>query len=262
MVSVIINYSSNEKIFIDVILVQCTWFSDDIVVSYGSHLYDGTPEDQSHISGLRAQYPDVEFVEYRVDTSLNLKHQRGVVDRPVAYWHNLARWTAIERLEKKNSWVFVIDADEIPDGPEVRRWLMSDSFYKNENYCYKMACNWFFKLPTNRAKTLEDSVLLIHRKHLTERNIFHDYERDSLIITSGCYLMRQTTGLDGKVLFDHYSWVRNRKGLEHKIRSWGHSNEYHDPEKIIEFIYRNDDVNDIIHGYQYDKVENKYNIRL
>jgi hypothetical protein len=260
MPSVIINYCSNEKEFIDALLQQCSIFSNDIVVSYGSKLYDGSPEDITHILPYKEKYPDVQFVEYNVDLTLNLKEQRGVVNRPTAYWHNLARWTAIQALKKKE-WVFVIDCDEIPEGKNVKEWI--DAINLREECCYKMANYWYFKDPTNQATTLEDSVLLIHYSHLTENNIFGDFERDHLIPASKTKLIRQVKGLTGNPIWHHYSFVRSKKGLMHKIKNWAHSNDIFNnvnPLSFVNYIYRNDDVNDIVHGYIYRKVQNEFHI--
>jgi hypothetical protein len=256
--SVVINYCSNEKCFVDSILTQCDKFSDDIVVSYGDRLFDGSPEDEDHISECKAKYPRVNFVKYNVNLALDLNVQKGVQQRPTAFWHNLARWTGINALKRKE-WVFLLDADEIPDGDMVKKWIDQASLRTNESY--KMANYWYFKYVTNRSTTLEDSVLLIHSIHLTEDNVFGDYERDHLIAASGTILMRQVKGLNNTVLFNHMSWTRSRKALEHKIKNWGHKSEY-DADKLIEYIYKDENVNDIVHGYQYEQVPNKFNITL
>lgn len=263
-ISVIINYCSNESCFIDAILEQCQKFTEDIVVSYGSRLYDGTPEDQDHIQKLRDAYPHVMFVEYNVIPNLSISEMKGITHRPSAYWHNVARLTAANALKDRNRWVFVLDADEIPEGDDVRKWLvimhnMLGALVKHE--CYKLATYWYFKDPTNQATTLEDSILLIHASHLTEENIMGDFERDHLIVASKTHLKRQVRGLEGKVLFNHYSWCRPRPALEHKIRHWGHNQEY-DADAVIREIYKNDDVNDIIHRYSYTKVPNKFNLKM
>jgi hypothetical protein len=263
MASVVINYCSNERIFIAALLTECLEFSEDIVVSYGSHLYDGQPEDHDHIQAIAQKYPTVKFVEYKVDTSLDLQQQQGVQSRPTAYWHNLARWTGINALQPSASWIFLIDADEIPEGRLVRDWLAT-SFNPirslSINSCYKIATYWYFKEATNRAHTLEDSILLIHRSKLTPETIFGDGERDHTILSSQCALYRQVKDKDNRVMWNHYSWVRSRGGLLHKIKNWGHSNEFVDPHRIISYIFRDDQVNDIIHGYSYDKVPNRHNI--
>jgi len=262
--SVIINYCSNESCFIHAILQECQKFTNEIIVSYGSHLYDGTPEDTDHIDKLRFTYPTVTFVEYNVNPNLSPSEMKGITHRPSAYWHNVARLTAVNALKDRNRWVFVLDADEIPEGDHVRKWLvvmhnMVGAFAQNE--CYKLATYWYFKDPTNQAMTLEDSILLIHASHLTENNIMGDFERDHLIAASKTLLKRQVRGLEGKVLFHHFSWCRPRVALEHKIRHWGHNHEY-DADTVIREIYKNDDVNDIIHRYKYTKVPNEFNLKM
>lgn len=269
MIGVVINYCSNEKIFIDISLEQCQKFSDDIVVSYGSHLYDGTPEDVDHISELQNRYPRVKFVKYPVDVELDLTKQKGVINRPGAYWHNLARWHGVKSLSASStSWVFVIDADEIPHGDQVKSWLTTVLRYLDPaggasgDTCFKLACFWYFKYPTNRSQTLEDSILLIHRKHLTSNNIFNDLERDDLVKLSNCKLHRMVRDINSRVMWSHYSFVRSRKALTHKMKFWGHRDEYDNVDKLISDMYLDDSVNDFIHNYQYDKVPNKFGIIL
>jgi len=260
--SVVINYCSNEEIFIEPLLKECLKFSNDIVVSYGSHLYDGTPENIQYLMGYKSKYPDIQFVEYNVDVSTDLTKKKGVNKRPTAYWHNLARWTGINSLKYKD-WVFIIDCDEIPEGDKVAEFLSFDIL--DENECYKIANYWYFKSPENQATTIEDSVLLIHYKYLTEENIFGDNERDYLIPSSGAQLHRAIKSIDDKPMFHHFSWVRTKEGLRHKITSWAHSNDIFkgiNVDEFLEFLYKDDNVNDIVHRYEYIKVKNIFNIKI
>jgi len=262
MASVIINYCSNERIFLDAILTECLKFSRDIVVSYGDHLYNGVFEDIDHINEYKNRYPNVQFIQYKVDISLDIKNRKGVINRPTSYFHNLARWTGVQALKNKE-WVFILDCDEIPEGDKVNEFLSFDIL--DERECYKFANYWYFKSPENQATTIEDSVLLMHYKYLTEDNIFGDNERDFLIPSSGATLHRQIMGIDNKPLFHHYSGVRSREGLIHKFKNWGHSDDIYkgvDTNKLIEYIYKNDDVNDIVHNYKYIKVPNQFNISI
>jgi hypothetical protein len=259
MASVLISYCSNEKIFINPLLTECLKFSEDIVVSYGSHLYNGQPEDHQHILELKLNYPTVQFQKYEVDTTLDLSKQRGVNNRPIAYWHNLSRFNGKSYLKNKE-WVFVIDADEIPEGNRIKNWLLKTDLTKR--CCYKMANYWYFKDPTYQSTTLEDSVLLIHYDYLTEFTLFGDLERDHLIRSSACILLRQTVGFDGKPMWHHFSGVRTKEGLRYKLKTWGHSNELSNVDQMVDYVYHNDDVNDIIHNYNYVKVLNIFNIIL
>jgi hypothetical protein len=257
-VSVVINYCSNENIFLRAVLTECQKFSNDIVVAYGSHLYDGTKEDADHILQYTKEFPDINFVEYNVDVSLENKDRAGVNNRPTAYWHNLARWTGIQSTKNKG-WVFLIDCDEIPEGDRLSLFLKS--VLLDETKCYKFANYWYFKDTTNQATTFEDSVLCIHAKYTTRETIFGDWERDHTANSSGLQLQRMV--MSDRPLFHHYSWVRSKENLIHKITSWGHSNDIFknaNVDSLINFIYGDDNVNDIVHGYNYIKVEPKFGI--
>jgi hypothetical protein len=266
MASVIINYSSNERAFIRSLLAECLKFSDDIVVSYGSHFYDGVPEDMFHIQSLKDEFQNiVQFVEYSVNLGVE-KNARGVEHRPTAYWHNLARWTGANALKGSHEWVFVIDADEIPEGHLVKDWLQSTRL--DPKCCYKNACYWYFKKPEYQAATLEDSILLIRKQYLLNEDIvFGDQERDHIIARSGCQLNRMTKNDQGKVMWHHFSWVRTRQGLTRKVKTWAHANDlYHkdrvDVNKLISTIFADDNVNDIVHGYTYRRVDNQFFILI
>jgi hypothetical protein len=202
-VSVVISYCSKEHFFLETILEQCSKFTDDIVVSFGSHLYDGTLEDISHIQQVAPKFGKVKFVQYLV--SPDNFNGMGVQKRPQAYWHNMARWNGIIHLEH-HDWVLLLDADEIPEGEKFKAWFsaVEGTAVLKKNTTFKMANYWYFKDPTNRALKLEDSVLLIHAKHLSKHNIFGDYERDYTIQQSETRLIRDTRGLKGEIMFHHF----------------------------------------------------------
>lgn len=265
--SIVISYCSNEACFLEPLLRECLKCSDDIVVSYGTHLYNGVEEDLEMLRHCQDIFETavtskrLRFVSYNVGPEYY--DGFGVVNRPTAYWHNVARWTGIQALHGKE-WVLLIDADEIPEGDVFDEWFqyMEENNVLKPEETYKIANYWYFKKPTYRAHVLEDSVLLIHHSHLTKENVFQDWERDGLIAMSKTKLLRQTKSLDDEVMAHHFSWTRSREGLTHKIMNWGHANEYDDPSAIIEKVFSSDDVNDVIKHYTYDKVENLFNIEL
>ena len=264
MIGVIINYCSNENMFLHAQLTQCSLFASNIVVSYADKLYNGDLEDNSFVQKYQEMFPKVKFVEYNIDMALSPSDRKGVHNRPTAYWHNLARWTAIIALDYKTEWVFVIDADEIPEGDRVLDWLNTNELHDRRT-CYKIACYWYFKYPIYQALSFEDSILLIHKSFLTEDNIFGDYERDFLITNSKTKLLRMNMGNDGKPLWHHYSFVRTRANLKKKLSSWGHVNDIFknvNVDQLIEYVYRDEGVNDFVHGYKYIQVPNKFNIVL
>ena len=264
LVSVILNYSSNEKASIEAVLSQSLKFSDDIVVSYGSHLLDGSPEDMQHIQQLSYKFPKVRFSQYEVNLALDLSSKPGVVARPTAYWHNLARWTGVQHL-KCREWVFIYDADEVPNGDLVRNWLHDALPRLQTDSCYKIASHWYFKKPTFQATTMEEAALLIHKSLLTKETIFGDWERTHIIEASHCTLHGNIKDFNGLVLWHHYSWVRSRDRLEHKLRHWAHADDIYagaDVTEMMETIFRDDNVNDIVHNYDYVTVNNTFDIQI
>ena len=219
VVSVVVSYCSNERAFIDAMLTQCLEFSDDVVVSYGSHLYDGSPEDLDHIGGLFDRYPEVFFVSYEVDVTREAAQTH--TSRPKARWHNQARWSGVNALTRRE-WVLFLDADEIPEGAAVRRFLSGVAL--DPATCYKFANYWYIGAPTVRATAIEDSVMMMRRDDVTRDLAFGQYERDSMIAGRPS-VRRNVLGVDGEVMFHHYSWVRTPAQLTHKASFWGHSSD-------------------------------------
>lgn len=263
-IGILINMCSSEAPFLSSMLRECTKFAypENIVISYADRLYNGDPDDTSYITRCNMEYPAVRCVRYDVDVHLPHHKRRGVENRPTAYWHNLARFTGVTELLKDRGdvdWVFVVDGDEIPDGARVAEWLAgssSSSSGADPSVCYKMATYWYFKLPIYQALTHEDSILLIHKSHLTAANIFGDMERDHTIARSGTRLMRMTNGKDGLPLWHHYSFVRTRENLRKKLTCWAHRDDVLnltdvDVDIAIQHVFAHGQVNDFIHGYTY-----------
>ena len=256
MIGVIINYCSNEHMFIRHTLKECSKFSEHIFVSYGSHLYDGSPETLDET--LIQDFPRVKFIEYTVDIHTPHDKLEGVVRRPTAYWCNLARWQGVQAMPLNIQWMLFIDADEVPEGDRFKQWL--DKTDLDNNSLYKLANYWYFKEPTNQSQTWEDSVLMVPRKHLTRSSVFHDDERDGILKVTQLKQNRLVVGNDSAPMFHHYSWVRSRDGLIKKIKTWAHRDDIFsgaNAEAIVDHIYRNDDVNDIVHNYKYNKVSSR-----
>jgi hypothetical protein len=256
MIGVVINYCSNEQMFIRHTLNECSKFTKDIIVSYGSQMYDGTPETFDET--LVKEYPHVRFLKYEVDLTLSPDKLEGVVRRPTAYWCNLARWQGIQAMPLHVEWILFIDADEVPEGTKFQTWLNNSSL--DDRSLYKLANYWYFKEPTNQSQTWEDSVLMVPRKHITRAAVFHDDERDGIVKVTNLKQNRMVHGVEGTPMFHHYSWVRTKEGLIKKIRTWAHRDDIFngaDAEAVVNYIYRNDDVNDVVHNYTYNKVTSR-----
>ena len=261
-IGVVINFCSNERNFLNASLEQCSLFTKHIVVSYGTHTYDGVKEDiDGFLTFFKYKYPHVLFLEYIVD--INKRNLKGVISRPTAYWCNLARWQGYERMKEEVDWFLFIDADEIPEGGRFDEWLKDTQL--QAVYIYKLANYWYFKHAVNQATKYEDSIVLVNKTYLNENTIFHDDERDGILKVSRAPLHRIVLGVDGKPMFHHFSWVRTKNGLSKKIKTWAHRDDIFknaDVESIIDYIYKNDDVNDCVHNYEYTKVKDMFKVDL
>jgi len=258
-ISVVINYCSLEREFLSICIRECLQFSDDIVVSYGSHFYDGTIEDHDHINQEILNNQNIRFVKYEVDATIDLTKQRGVKTRPHAYWHNLARWSGLKSI-KRNGWILFLDVDEIPDGKRVKDWI--DNSLLDDDATYSLVNYWYFKSPNYRATEWEDSAKVANIKNINEQTIFSDYERDHLQNTAGIKTAKNVLGIDALPLIHHYSWVRSQSVLLKKISSWGHKDQVEDPMGYVNYIFKNNNINETIHNYSYEYVHNKFSIMI
>jgi len=66
----------------------------------------------------------------------------------------------------------------------------------------------------------------------------------------------QVRGLDGEVMFDHFSWVRSREVMVKKVMNWGHR-EDRDWLSLVNKAFDSDILTtpDFVHGYEYDIIE-------
>jgi len=258
-ISVVINYCSLEREFLNICIRECMKFSNDIVVSYGTHFYDGSIEDHEYIKQEISNNKNVQFVKYEVDVAVDLYKQRGVEKRPHAYWHNLARWTGLNAV-KRDEWILFLDVDEIPDGERFKAWSKETQLEKDTNY--SLANYWYFKSPNYQATDWEETAKLVYSNNITEDSIFGDSERDHLQDTVGKKTARFVLGLDVLPLIHHYSWVREKEVLLRKIKSWGHKDQIADPVNYVEAIFKNKNINDLVHNYKYKYVYNQFLIKI
>lgn len=229
--AVVVSFCSLEAPFGEVLLRELLRVPGAIiVVCHGTHLYNGTPEDDRFVDGLKqtfAENRNIVFARYDVP----------IVDGPRAC-HNAARKIGFATLESRTvseafdwQWVLFLDGDEIPDGTALADWwltcVQSGSRLKSDT-AYKIANYWYFMLPTLRAEELEDSAVLVHRS-IVSNNVdclSQPGERDGIPLAGGCCaLERNVRHTDGRVLLHHFSWVRTREALLIKVASWGHRND-------------------------------------
>ena len=105
-VSVIVNYCSLEREFLPKVLAECAHFASEIVVSVGTNLYNGTPEDPEHLEALRAQHTGVRFAQYQVDAHIDLAAQKVSNADPTLIGRTWRAGQACRRLMGRNGYFF------------------------------------------------------------------------------------------------------------------------------------------------------------
>ena len=66
--------------------------------------------------------------------------------------------------------------------------------------------------------------------------------------------------VDGKPMIHHFSWVRTKEEMLKKVHNWGHKNDTNWIDLVEEEFSRPFSGTDFIHKYQYNIVENKFNL--
>lgn len=264
--AIIVSYCSNEAAFLNAQLAELAKVQKavmaklggrcQLIFSIGSHLFnmksDGNAPDAVRLAAQRHD-ATIDIVTYDVGEDVHAVPRK---------YHNLAREKAVQQLTPNvKYWVLFLDADEIPEGDTFAKWFLGNVHSLRSIMAYKFACYWYFLKPTWRAREEEDSMVLIHADQLTVEALRGEHERDSLVkhCPGGC--LRRLVDTDGCAMFHHYSWVRSKECILHKIRTWGHRNDK-DWERLVEEHWSSsgDPGRDFVHGYQYEPVQDRFGL--
>lgn len=244
-VSIVVSYCSLDDRFLGPLINQLKMFTDDIIVVYFDHLLNGTPEN---VESIEAKIASLGFVK-----SMCLPYTGG----NSRYYHNLARWNAIE--ETKHDWILYLDADEIPNGTLFKTLLENDAFSAYDAMDFR--CNWYFRSATNQAVQTEHCGLLVNKKAITKELMFTEYERWSFRYANNLKYAPLITTNAG-ILLHHFSWVRTKEEMLVKTSAWGHRHDRNWASLIEEEFSRDFNGTDFVHRYQYVQVSDIFNIGL
>jgi hypothetical protein len=243
MVSVVVNYCTNDERFIRKSLNNLLQISDDIIVPISDHFFDGGIENIQSIETLMLEYPTVTFKLYNWN---NTQFPR--------YWHNYSRviGTKLARYE----WVLYLDSDEMIDAELFQKFLNGGI---NQYDSYKLACYWYFREPMYQSTKWEDSPVLV-KKHLVNIDVNNKYlEREQMHEILNVSKKRMVT-FTNLPFVHHFSWVRTKEEMLKKVKSWGHNKDKNWVSLVEEEFSREFNGTDFIHGYEYNIVENKFNV--
>jgi len=241
---IVIPYCSNEEDLIDEVIARAREVSSNIVVVGMTHFFGGE-EDTKIIPKLQS------FAQTGITAKIMpWKHIPGA---PQNYWIKALRFHGFQHL-KACEWVLFIDSDEvIRNPPKFLEWFYTVRDKRDTSY--KLSCYWYFLSKKRRARVIEDSIVLVPKEvlHLDHFRLTNS-ERENLAAAAA--QQGQVRGLDGEVMFDHFSWVRSREVMVKKVMNWGHR-EDRDWLSLVNKAFDSDILTtpDFVHGYEYDIIE-------
>lgn len=258
-VAAIINFCTNESRFIRACIEQALLFCRQVIVPVSTHLFDGTQENQILLESVYRAFPQCLFIEYpflpdQIPPSL-LKTVEFA-----HFWPCASRRIGFEFVAPEIETILFLDADEVADGKKMQRWLDTSDYKKHT--VMKLCNYWYFRDPSFRAKTWEDSIVLVKKKGFNPDFLFSTNERCFLYEVLPNPKRRTVVSEEGNPLFHHFSWVRTQEEMLKKVTAWSHRKDrdwVQAVQKEFEGPFRG---TDFIHGYQYDCVEPLFQISL
>jgi len=258
MISSILSYCTIDFKFLEVNIKQLSNFSDEIIIPICTHLFSGELENQDLLK------KSIDIIKKYSRCKYVLFDWEGQKEN-ISYYHTMSRKIGTDL--SKNNWLLFVDADEIASD-NFKTWFLSVC---DTEQSFWMSCYWYFREPIYRSKTLESCGLLV-RKQECDWNCNLRSERQQLFpILKNLIHGDKILILDQnkEPLFHHFSWVRTKEEMLKKVKNWGHSDSKDSLKlaKTIEQTIKHEFLRpfngtDFIHNYEYDVVDNIFNIPL
>lgn len=247
MLATIINFSTNEALFLRHCLEEALCFSDQVLVPVCDHFFDGAPENRELLDAIYAAHPEVQFIEYA------WSKENFYGNHSAHFWHNISRLIGTYFLDPKVENVLFLDVDEIVEAGRFASWLKE--FPLSDYTAVRLACYWYFREPFLQALQWEDTPLLISKAALHYDAIMHPQERAGTFEMALGKKLRGAVSQEQTPMVHHYSWVRSREALLRKVSAWGHRDE-RDWRSLVEAEFsREFSGTDFVHGYSFKEVE-------
>jgi glycosyltransferase involved in cell wall biosynthesis len=240
-ITTIINYCTTEYRFIKKSIDSVRPFSDRIIVTFAYNFYDGSEENLDILKKTFEENPGVMF--------LNIEYVPNRFSN--AEWCSYSRKLAIEKSNIESDYILFMDADEVVE-PNLFVQFITDKYF-SYGCDFKLLSYWYFREPTYRAKSHEDSVILMFRKTLQIENVMYQ-DRTSLFDNSSNTKFRSMT-YKNQIMVHHFSWVRTKEEMIKKVTSWGHKHDRNWIDLVEHEFTHEFNGTDFVHGYQYETVD-------
>jgi hypothetical protein len=246
-ISSILQYSTIDFRFLEANLKQLSKFSDEIIIPICDHFFNGDFENMELLEEsykIISKYPKCSAYMFNWEGH-NLN---------TGYYHNLSR--ALGTSVAKNEWLLFVDADEIVDDG-FKEWFQK---IENTDNMYWLTCYWYFREPIYQSKKTESAGLLI-KKQFCNWNLDLRDERQQLFnntLINGDLI--PILSKEGNPIVHHFSWVRNKEDMLKKVKNWGHNGDKNWINLVENEFSRPFNGTDFVHGYEYNIVNNKFNL--
>jgi hypothetical protein len=168
----------------------------------------------------------------------------------------LGRYLGTQEVSENSEYILYIDIDEIIDPEKFKIWIDTNEYKKYD--ALRLSTYWYWREPIYRARQLEDNAVMI-KTSIAKQLQFTPGGRD-IYFNSTSNNIRNVNNNDPIV--HHYSWVRTKEEMLNKVSNWGHAGDRVDWEALVEEEYsRPFNGKDFLHNYQYQIVDNKFNIK-
>lgn len=263
-VGTVVSYCDMERHFLRHAVREALKFSRHVVVVSCDAMFDGTPQDADELQRVKSEFcaADVTFVQVHIDPVDELIDAPELMRRP-AYWNNRMRWEGVRVLRPECDYVLFMDADEVAEGERVAAYVRAMPAATPGAPAIKFANYWYLREPTLRSRQIEDSVTLVPRHRVLDRDavMLCDQERDALAHEP---VLRSVTDGRPAPMFHHFSWVRTPEDLVRKVRLWSHRDD-RDWETAVRAELRRPiepGHHDVIFGRGYEIVASPFDIPL
>ncbi len=233
-IGVIINYCSNDYIFIRRAVEEVSKFAAEIIVPVADRFFDGSLEDRDLLNKTFKENPEARFIlfEWHPQPPPFPGHwfwrlvPRRTGLRPLygsPYWICRARFIGYKHLSESVKYILFLDADEIVDGEKFKRWLDTEEYQKFN--AMKLACYFYIGTPSYQRKTYGESGILVKKALLTREMFFSYGERWTMYKKIRGRKKAMVMGTDDLPMVHHYGWARPKKNLLKKVKTWSHNND-------------------------------------
>ena len=249
-ITTIINYCTNDYIFLKPCIDAALKVSHKVIVPYCTHFHDGTAQNQDLLKQSASENPSAEFVEFEYDKTQSSR------------WHcNVSRKIGIVLAPDDTDYFMFLDTDEIIVPNEFNAWWTEQQSKLLESY--KLANYFYFRDFKYQGKEWQDSIALVKKGEFTQDPyIFHNDERSGVFIYVPQHLRARNVGYNGKPFIHHYSWVRSKETMLKKVSCWSH-NKDQDWVSLIEKEFSTPFRGiDMVFNQEYITVEPYLNIKI